>query len=145
MPLQTDRAVAGLAESRVNGDAHHAGLAGRQTLLLQVESGFLRGREVVFAWLRDPEMMGLVIGGHHHLRDRQLLLLPEIGDNLSRQEVSVDDQVPRLLLEKPQEGTQVHLLQVDSQPIQEPQLTAFVGAVHQVIGHAQDQRRLVDA
>ena len=116
---------------------------GRHAPGTQVQRALLGGGEVTLARLVDPEPVRLEIGRHGRLRHGELAFAAQGGDDLGRQEMRVDDQVARLVLEQPHERLQVELLD------QQPQLVAAIaprktGPVEHVVEVTEDVRRLVD-
>ena len=109
--------------------------------MLQIAGPFLRGGEVAIARLIDPQAMRFEIGGHCRMRHGQFLPCAQMGDDLRRQEVRVDDQVPRFLLEKLQKHLEVELFQA------EPELVAPAlggGPIEQIVKVAEHVRGHVD-
>jgi hypothetical protein len=95
------------------------------------------------ARLVDPQPMRLEVSGDGQLRRVKALLTPQRSDNLGRQEVRVDDHVPRLLLEKLREAPQVELFDRQAEPIalapRPPRPVEHVVEIPQHVRHSIDQ------
>ena len=85
--------------------------------------------------------MRLEIGGDRDLRQRQLLFLAQRGDDLGRQEMRVDDQIPRLLLQQADERRRLSFSTARPQPIALACRAARL--VEHVVEIAEHVRRLV--
>src|SRR4051794_4515543 len=98
-----------LAENRMDRDTRYSEGVRRYTPMLEIKRPFFRRGEVTFARLVDPKSVRVEVGCHGHLRDADLLLLPQRCDHLRRQEVRVDDQVPGFRREELDELLQIEL------------------------------------
>ncbi len=97
----------------------------------------------MIAGLIDPEAMRLEIGGRRHLRQRQLFLAAQRGDDLGGQEMRIDNQIPRLFRHQLDELAQVQFLNGQSQPICAV-LAGTARLIHQIVEVTQNVRCLVD-
>ena len=61
--------------------------------------------------------MGVEVGGDDHLRNVEFALSPQRGDDLGRQEVRVDDEVPRFGLQEADEAAQVEPFQGEAESV----------------------------
>ena len=82
----------------------------------KVRRPLLGGRAVAFAGLVCPGAVRLEIGRGRDLRRADLSAPAELRDDLRRQEVRVDDDVPRPALQQVAELEQVELLERLGQP-----------------------------
>ena len=97
----------------------------------------------MLAGLVDPQPMRLEIGGHGDLRHRHFVLLAQGRDDLGRQEMRVDDQVPLLALEEANQLAEVELFQGEAEAVAAV-LAGPAGLIEQVVEIAEDVRRVVD-
>src|SRR5579884_1850827 len=91
MTRQTFAAVLHLGEYGMNRNAGDGNILLRHAPMLQIAAAFGRGREIALAGLIDPESMRLKIGGRRHMRQGQLALAPQGGNDLGGQEMCIDD------------------------------------------------------
>ena len=75
----------------------------------------LGGREIMIARLIDPKPMRLEIGRRRDLRQGQLPLAAQRGNDLRGQEMRIDNKIPRPLLDQLNELTEVELLECQAQ------------------------------
>ncbi len=119
----------------MNRNAADGDVCVRHAPMAQI-GGPLTGRaEIMIARLVHPQPMRFVIGRHGEMRRRQFVAFPQRGDQLGRQKVRVDDDVPRLGFQKPQERGHVQLLKRQSQTIGISLRRG--GPIHQVVKVAQ--------
>jgi hypothetical protein len=79
----------------------------RDSARAEVERPFLGRREIALAWVVHPQTMGIEVGGNGDLGNVKAFRATQRGNDLRRQKVGVDNEVPRLCFENADERAKV--------------------------------------
>src|SRR6476661_6336089 len=107
MLSQKFRAIVRPRECGMNWNSDDFDCLARHAPMSQICGPFGRGREIPLARLIDPQTMRFEIGRHGELRGSEFAFAFQMSNHLGREEMCIDDDVPRLTAQESEELAQI--------------------------------------